>query len=72
MDASNQGYVMPVLVDTNVLIDVLTDDPQWANWSIQQLEAQSSVGLMINPIVYTELCFEQQDYDKRWSVFRRI
>ena len=27
------------LVDSNVLIDVLADDPQWADWSIAQLRA---------------------------------
>ncbi len=27
------------LVDTNVLLDVVTDDPAWAAWSIQQLDA---------------------------------
>ena len=48
---------MPVLVDTNVLIDVLTDDPQWAEWSIAQLESNSNTGLVINPVVYAELCF---------------
>ncbi|WP_422777160.1 type II toxin-antitoxin system VapC family toxin [Pseudomonas mediterranea] len=45
-----------VLVDTNVLIDVLEDDPVWADWSIQQLRAQSQIhDLAINPIVYAEL-----------------
>lgn len=45
-----------VLVDTNVLIDVLEDDPVWADWSIQQLRAQSQVHeLAINPIIYAEL-----------------
>ena len=45
-----------VLVDTNVLIDVLEDDPVWADWSIQQLRAQSRVHeLAINPIIYAEL-----------------
>ena len=45
-----------VLVDTNVLIDVLEDDPVWADWSIQQLRAQSLIHeLAINPIVYAEL-----------------
>jgi len=40
---------MPVLVDTNVIVDVLTDDPQWAEWSIAQLEANAGIGLIINP-----------------------
>lgn len=48
---------MPILlVDTNVLVDVLEDDPEWADWSIGQLRAQSKVHpLAINPIIYSEL-----------------
>jgi predicted nucleic acid-binding protein len=45
-----------VLVDTNVLVDVLQDDPQWADWSIGQLRAQASVHqLVINPVIYAEV-----------------
>lgn len=45
-----------LLVDTNVLIDVLEDDPEWADWSIAQLRAQSKVHrLAINPVIYAEL-----------------
>jgi predicted nucleic acid-binding protein len=45
-----------LLVDTNVLIDVLQDDPEWADWSIGQLRAQSQVhALAINPVIYAEL-----------------
>jgi hypothetical protein len=45
-----------LLVDTNVLVDVLEDDPTWADWSIGQLRAQSKIHpLLINPIVYAEL-----------------
>lgn len=45
-----------LLVDTNVLVDVLTDDPVWAAWSLQQLRAQSQVHeLIINPVIYAEL-----------------
>ena len=45
-----------LLVDTNVLVDVLQDDPEWADWSIGQLRAQSKVHrLAINPIIYSEL-----------------
>ncbi|HZC17911.1 MAG TPA: PIN domain-containing protein [Caulobacteraceae bacterium] len=44
------------LVDTNVLLDLFTDDPQWADWSIRQLEAASLKGpLAINDVVYAEL-----------------
>lgn len=45
-----------MLVDTNVLVDVLEDDPDWADWSIAQLRSQSRVHpLFINPIIYAEL-----------------
>ncbi|MDP2785134.1 MAG: type II toxin-antitoxin system VapC family toxin [Sulfurimicrobium sp.] len=45
-----------LLVDTNVLVDVLEDDPEWADWSIRQLRAQSKIHrLAINPIIYSEL-----------------
>jgi predicted nucleic acid-binding protein len=45
-----------VLVDTNVLLDVLQDDPVWADWSIRQLQAQAQVHeLFINPVIYSEL-----------------
>jgi predicted nucleic acid-binding protein len=45
-----------LLVDTNVLVDVLQDDPQWSDWSIHQLRVQSQVhALVINPVVYAEV-----------------
>lgn len=45
-----------LLVDTNVLVDILEDDPEWADWSISQLRAQSKVHrLAINPVIYAEL-----------------
>ena len=44
------------LVDTNVLFDVLYDDPAWAEWSTLQLEAAALRGAVaINDIVYAEL-----------------
>lgn len=44
------------LVDTNVLLDLITDDPNWADWSIARLEAASLTGpLLINDVVYSEL-----------------
>jgi predicted nucleic acid-binding protein len=45
-----------MLVDTSVLMDVLENDPEWADWSIAQLQAQSRVlRLMINSIIYGKL-----------------
>jgi len=45
-----------VLIDTNVLLDVVTNDPQWADWSQRQLEAAAlKDSLAINSVVYAEL-----------------
>ena len=45
-----------MLVDTNVLVDVLENDPDWADWSVAQLRAQAQIHrLVINPIIYAEL-----------------
>lgn len=45
-----------ILVDTNVLLDVLQDDPQWAKWSQGQLETAALTDrLVIKAVIYTEL-----------------
>ncbi|MDI3469554.1 MAG: hypothetical protein OJF62_001617 [Pseudolabrys sp.] len=44
------------LVDTNVLLDIATDDPAWAGWSLRQLDAAAVRGpTFINPVIYSEL-----------------
>ena len=44
------------LVDTNVLLDLATDDPLWAGWSVRQLEMATARGpLLASDIVYAEL-----------------
>jgi predicted nucleic acid-binding protein len=45
-----------VLVDSNVLLDVLEEDPRWFSWSADQLAecAERSV-LLINPVIYAEV-----------------
>lgn len=45
-----------VLVDANVLLDVLTEDPRWCDWSAAQLDAcAASAELCINPLIYAEV-----------------
>lgn len=45
-----------ILVDTNVLLDVVTDDATWAGWSQRQLEIWALRGtLVINAVIYAEL-----------------
>ena len=44
------------LVDTSVLLDVVTDDRDWADWSAAALaQARDTGRLVINPIVYAEV-----------------
>jgi predicted nucleic acid-binding protein len=44
------------LVDTNVLLDIATNDLIWAAWSLQQLDAAAIRGpVLINAVVYAEL-----------------
>ena len=43
------------LVDTNVLLDLVTNDPQWSEWSLARLEEAALSGpVLINDVVYAE------------------
>ena len=45
-----------VLVDSNVLLDILTEDPMWYEWSATQLEQLAEQHILaINPIIYAEI-----------------
>jgi len=44
------------LVDSNVLLDVITQDPVWSAWSTRALQqAVDSGRVLINPVVYGEV-----------------
>ena len=59
-------------VDTNVLVDVVTDDPRWAAWSIHQLEAASIKGdIAINDVVYAEVSVRYATIDEVDRVLER-
>ena len=57
-----------ILVDSNIWIDVIQEDPVWLDWSLAQLQqARVSNRVVINPIIYAELAPtydepEQLDY----------
>ncbi|MCP4360139.1 MAG: PIN domain-containing protein [Chloroflexi bacterium] len=45
-----------MFVDSNVILDVFLDDPNWGEWSEETLNQYGATHkLFINPIVYTEL-----------------
>jgi predicted nucleic acid-binding protein len=61
-----------LLVDTNVILDVVEDDPQWAAWSQAQLEAASlKFTLVINPIIYAELSIAYQRIEELETMLKR-
>ena len=64
-----------VLVDTNVLVDIVQDDPLWADWSTAQLTTQATTRpLAINPVIYAELSlsFSTLESLDRWMTRLRL
>lgn len=46
----------PVLVDSNILIDITSNDPEWSDWSAEALAAAGQdARLVINPLIYAEV-----------------
>jgi predicted nucleic acid-binding protein len=44
------------LVDSSVLLDVLTEDDDWLDWSASMLETAANAGpLLVNPIIFAEV-----------------
>jgi len=69
---------MKILVDSSVLLDVLTQDPRWAAWSEEKLAAHAERDLLaINPIIYAEVSghfstIEELDYALSPEDFQRL
>jgi predicted nucleic acid-binding protein len=48
--------VSDTLIDSNVILDILTEDDEWLDWSSTQLAESANSGmLVINPIIYAEV-----------------
>jgi hypothetical protein len=61
-----------LLVDTNVILDVISNDPQWAAWSQAQLDAASLKStLVINPVIYAELSIAYARIEELESMIER-
>jgi len=61
-----------ILVDTNVLLDLVTDDPLWAGWSQRQLDlAAAQDQLAVNDIVYAELSIGYERMEELDAMIRR-
>lgn len=56
---------MPILVDTNVLIDIAVHDPLWFKWSRNKLrEARERGSVIINQIIYAEFSLRYRTIDE--------
>jgi len=70
--------VAATLVDSNVLLDILTEDDEWFEWSADRLTDAASAGsIVINPIIYAEVSprFERiEDLDEALPTdyYRRV
>ncbi|MCP4655076.1 MAG: type II toxin-antitoxin system VapC family toxin [bacterium] len=54
-----------VLVDSNVILDVATNDPLWYAWSAEQLsQIAEEVELIINPIIYAEVSIGFEEHEE--------
>ena len=61
-----------VLVDSNIILDVFLDDPNWAEWSESNLEKLSTITkLFINPIVYCEVSIGFKRIEELESALKR-
>jgi hypothetical protein len=69
---------VPVLVDSHVLLDALTEDARWSSWSMEALAEQGDRDVLaINPIIYAEvsigfLRIEEIDTALPPSTFHRL
>jgi len=62
-----------IFVDTNVLVDVVDNDPIWAGWSRRQLVNAATLGeVAINDIVYAELSVGYQTPEEVEAVITRM
>ena len=62
-----------IFVDTNILIDVVENDPVWADWSRQQLVVAAGLGAVaINDVVYAELAIGYQEHEDLEAMIGRL
>lgn len=56
--------VTGTLVDSNVLLDVVTEDATWLHWSVDALVRAADRGpLFVNPVIYAEVSIGFSDVE---------
>lgn len=62
----------PVLVDSNVLLDISTEDPTWFEWSADALAKEADEApLLINPLIYAEVSLSYETIEDLESAIPR-
>ena len=51
-----------VLVDSNIVIDIVQQDPKWVDWSVEALSRTGNA--RVNPVIYAELCYQQTSVEE--------
>lgn len=63
---------MKTFVDSNILIDAVSDDERYANWSLNALDVAAARGdLACDPIVFAEVSIRFSDLDTCSAFFER-
>jgi predicted nucleic acid-binding protein len=61
--------VRPVLVDSNVILDVATKDAVWGTWSAARVrEIADETTLVINPLIYAEVSVRYETIEELEAV----
>ncbi|MBL0319859.1 MAG: type II toxin-antitoxin system VapC family toxin [Alphaproteobacteria bacterium] len=63
-----------ILIDSNVIIDIMTENPVWGEWSFNIVDSQLDT-IAINPIIYAEISvkYEQMEpLDEAIQPFKRL
>lgn len=61
---------LSALVDSNVIIDIIGQDPNWMSWSIEALNSCESP--CINPLVFAELCYVKNSPEEVEGLLNRL
>ena len=64
--ANDPSAIRPsTLVDSCVLLDVITGDEQWADWSAREIAAAMDAGrVVVNPLIYAEVSVGYQTVEE--------
>jgi predicted nucleic acid-binding protein len=60
------------LIDSNIWIDIFTNDPVWCKWSEEKLRKASEFGIFINPIIFSEVSIPFENSYSLEMIFKKM